>query len=208
MLFKIAAIVASAVLTFAATNVDDLVVLSLLFGQGNPTRRVVAGQYLGFTAIVGLSAALSQGALALPRAWVGVLGLVPLLLGLRGLVRLRRDRAAEEPRGTLSTWGIAAVTLANGGDNIGVYTPMFTTMHGFDLVVVLVVYAVLVAAWCAMARAFVRLRGIARFFDRWGHRLAPAVLVALGLYILLDAGVPALLGGVFRSARGTSPVGW
>jgi cadmium resistance protein CadD (predicted permease) len=60
-------------------------------------------------------------------------------------------------------------------------------------------------SWTARpsARAFVRLRGIARFFDRWGHRLAPAVLVALGLYILFDAGVPALVGGVFRSARGT-----
>jgi cadmium resistance protein CadD (predicted permease) len=66
-------------------------------------------------------------------------------------------------------------------------------MRGFDLVVVLVVYAVLVAAWCALARAFVRLPGIAQLFDRWGHRLAPAVLIALGLYILFDAGVLALL---------------
>jgi cadmium resistance protein CadD (predicted permease) len=198
MLLKIVAIVASAALAFAATNVDDLVVLSVLFGQGNPTRRVVAGQYVGFTVIVAVSAALSRGALALPRAWVGVLGLAPLFLGVRGLVRLRRKHSAEEPRATLSTWGIAAITVANGGDNIGVYTPMFTTMRGFDLAVVLAVFAVLVAVWCALARAFVRLPKVAELFDRWGHRLAPAVLIALGLYILFDAAVPVLLGAAVR----------
>ena len=97
MVRSVALVMVSAVATFAATNVDDLVILTLLFGQGNPPRRVIAGQYLGFAAL-----------------------------------------------------------------------------------------------------AFVRLPSTGAIFDRWGHRVAPFVLVALGLYILADAGSFSLLGEVLR----------
>jgi cadmium resistance protein CadD (predicted permease) len=198
MSLRVVTTIASATVTFGATNIDDLVVLSVLFGQGNRTRRVVAGQYLGFAIIVGLSAALSVGALALPRTWIGLLGLAPLFLGFRGLVRLRRPAETDEPRGVLSVWSIAAVTLANGGDNVGVYAPLFTTTRGLDLAVVLVVFAVLVAVWCAIAHAFIRMPRIAQIFERWGHRLAPGVLIALGLYILIDAGSFSLVTALLR----------
>jgi cadmium resistance protein CadD (predicted permease) len=61
---SVAAIVAS-VTTFAATNVDDLFLLSVFFARREPMRRVMAGQYLGFAGIVVLSmfgfwAALAQ----------------------------------------------------------------------------------------------------------------------------------------------------
>jgi cadmium resistance protein CadD (predicted permease) len=195
---SLAVTVASAVLAFAATNVDDLVVLAVLLAAGNRPRRVLAGQYLGFAAIVGVSAVVARGALILPRAWVGLLGLAPLLLGLRGLVRLRSVDHGDEPRGVLSTFGIAAITLANGGDNIGVYVPMLTTTRGLDLAIVLLVFAVLVAAWCTLAHAFVRSPRVATVFEHWGHRLAPVVFVGLGVYILLDAGSFALLPRLLR----------
>jgi cadmium resistance protein CadD (predicted permease) len=43
------------VTSFVATNLDDLIVLTLFFSQVNAnfrTRQVVAGQYLGFTLIL------------------------------------------------------------------------------------------------------------------------------------------------------------
>jgi len=177
----------SAIASFAATNVDDLFVLSVLLGAGNTFRRVVVGQYVGFAAIVGVSAALALGATALPREWIGLLGLAPLLLGLRDLFRRSKSHDREEPSTALSTWSIAAVTFANGGDNIAVYTPLFTRTSGLELGLVLAVFAVLLPAWCAIARSFVALPQVEKLFDRWGHRLAPLVLVALGVYILFDA---------------------
>ena len=82
------ATVSQAVATFAVTNIDDLVVLAVFFGKARGHRsaatRVVAGQYLGFVAIlvVSTSAAL-VGAALLPRTALPYLGLFPIMLGLR-----------------------------------------------------------------------------------------------------------------------------
>jgi cadmium resistance protein CadD (predicted permease) len=44
----IAAVVTASVTTFAATNIDDIVLLTFFFARRVPTRNIVAGQYLGF----------------------------------------------------------------------------------------------------------------------------------------------------------------
>lgn len=46
------------VTVFAATNIDDLVILTIFFSQVNPTfhqRHITLGQYLGFTALLSIS---------------------------------------------------------------------------------------------------------------------------------------------------------
>src|SRR5215469_14708101 len=81
-----AGIVAGAAGLFAVTNVDDILVLSLFFGrsagQHGAARRIVAGQYLGFTAILAITVAAAYGATFLPVSAIAYLGLVPLALGL------------------------------------------------------------------------------------------------------------------------------
>jgi transposase len=69
----LAAIVAS-VTTFAATNVDDLFLLSVFFARREPIRRVMAGQYLGFAGIVALSMFGFWVALAIPLGWFRFIG--------------------------------------------------------------------------------------------------------------------------------------
>ena len=91
-------IVAEAAGLFAITNVDDIVVLSLFFGRsaGQPgaARRIVAGQYLGFTAILAITVAAAYGATFLPKSAIAsVIGrwghiLHPLVLIALGLFLL------------------------------------------------------------------------------------------------------------------------
>jgi cadmium resistance protein CadD (predicted permease) len=91
----------TAVATFAATNVDDIVLLMLWFSQRGPDLRgeqIVAGQYLGFVALVALSLLGFLGALVVPPAWVGLLGLVPLSLGLRRLWQRRWPTTTPSPQ--------------------------------------------------------------------------------------------------------------
>jgi cadmium resistance protein CadD (predicted permease) len=63
-----------------ATNIDDILVLALFFGQAADHRaavaRVVAGQYLGFAAILALSIAGAPGAELLPGAAIPYLARV------------------------------------------------------------------------------------------------------------------------------------
>jgi cadmium resistance protein CadD (predicted permease) len=83
---------------------------------------------------------------------------------------------------------VAAVTFAGGGDNIGVYVPVFATARTGGLLVVTVVFLALVAVWCVVGRFFTTRPVIARGLSRWGHILLPVVLIGIGLLILIEGG--------------------
>jgi cadmium resistance protein CadD (predicted permease) len=84
---------------------------------------------------------------------------------------------------------VAGVTIANGADNIAVYTPMFRTLGAAAVVVVVLVFAVLTAVWCAAASWLGSHRRIIELVRRWGHWLVPLVFITIGLVILLESGV-------------------
>jgi len=187
---------------FAVTNIDDILILALFFGQGSAHRgaaaRVVLGQYLGFAAILVASVIGALGAGLLPRSAIPYLGLLPLLLGIQAAWRAWRERHGAGPddpedHGPAATRGggpatltVAAVTLANGGDNIGVYVPVLATAGLGGLFVYGVVFLVLVAVWCAVGRFLATRPPIARALSRWGHLLLPLVLIGIGLLILIE----------------------
>jgi cadmium resistance protein CadD (predicted permease) len=80
--------------------------------------------------------------------------------------------------------GVAAVTAANGGDNVGVYVPVLATTGSAATYVA--VFLVLVAVWCAAGRLVAGRRPVARVLTRWGHVVLPVVLVGVGVAILLS----------------------
>jgi cadmium resistance protein CadD (predicted permease) len=197
-------LIAQAAALFAVTNIDDLVLLAVLFGQATSrTRalRVVAGWYVGYLPV--LAAALVIGALGarlLPENVLRLLGLLPLVLGLRAawtawtawLERAGRTVASpldDEVRWSASGPGVgtaAAVSLSNGGDNIGVYAPVFAVSRPVVQLVYLVVFLGLVGVWCAASRLVSTRSVVRRAMARWGRVLLPVVLIGLGLSILLE----------------------
>lgn len=187
-------IIAQAAGLFAVTNIDDIVVLALFFAQGagqrGATARVVAGQYLGFIAILVTALAATFGASFLPEAVRAYFGLLPLLLGLRAAWKLWRgdgDEAPDSDNG-LALLTVATVTFANGGDNIGVYVPVFVTVGNTSLAVYVTVFLVLVGVLCAAGKFLATRAPIARALSRWGHILLPLVLIVLGVIILVEGG--------------------
>ncbi|SNY44695.1 cadmium resistance transporter [Paractinoplanes atraurantiacus] len=187
-------LIGQAVVLFAVTNIDDILILALFFAQGagrrHLTRTIAAGQYLGFAGILAVAAAAAFGATFLPEAALPYLGLLPLALGIKGAVQAwrHRDDEQEEEEGERSggprSLEVAAVTFANGGDNIGVYVPVFATAGAAGMTVYVVVFLVLVAVWVAAGRFFATRPVIARALSRWGHVVLPIVLIGLGLWIL------------------------
>jgi cadmium resistance protein CadD (predicted permease) len=188
-------LVLAALVAFVATNIDDLFLLVLIYGQSR-MRDVVVGQYVGFVAIVVASWVVSRGALLLRKEWVGLLGVAPVAIGFKGLVSLRlREESTPGVPANLGMWSIAAVTIASGGDNVAVWAPLFAGRSASELATMLVVFAVMVPVWCFAAARLTGLPGLASALDRWGQRLAPLVLIALGIYVFIAEGTAAYLFG-------------
>ncbi|MFD1516493.1 cadmium resistance transporter [Pseudonocardia yunnanensis] len=191
-------LVAQAAGMFAVTNIDDILILALFFAQVRHRPRgvaiVVLGQYAGFAAILAAAVVGALGAGLLPESVLPYLGLLPMILGVRAGWTAWRERHAadgDSAVGEGSDVGIltvAAVTLANGGDNIGVYVPVFANAGTSAMVVYLVVFLALVGVWCAAGRFFATRPPVARALSRWGHVLLPVVLIAIGLLILIEGG--------------------
>lgn len=186
---------------FIATNLDDIVILMLLFSQVNAVfrrRHIVAGQYLGFTALVLASLPGFFGGLLIPPTWIGLLGVVPIAIGASRLLnRDQEDSDADAPIAEPSAarfaflspqaCSIAAITFANGGDNIGIYVPLFANCTLESLIVILAVFLSLVGAWCYAAYRLTHVPVIAEVLTRYGNVLVPFVLMGLGVMILNES---------------------
>jgi cadmium resistance protein CadD (predicted permease) len=83
---------------------------------------------------------------------------------------------------------VATVTIANGGDNLGAYIPLFARSPEL-IAVFAMVFAAMTALWCALGYWLVRHPIAGAGLRRYGHVLLPLVLISLGLVILNDARV-------------------
>lgn len=183
---------------FIATNIDDIIVLSLFFARGagrsGTTTRILAGQYLGFAGILAAAVLVSLGAGAfLPEEAIPYFGLIPLALGIWAAWQAWRDGDDDDDEAkvagkSVAAWTVAAVTFANGGDNIGVYVPVFLNVGPAATAAYCVVFLILVAVLVVLAKFVATRPGINEVLERWEHVLFPIVLIGLGIAILWGGG--------------------
>lgn len=222
---------------FIATNLDDILILLLFFSQINTLfrrRHIVAGQYLGFAALVLACLPGFFGSMLFPRPWIGLLGLIPIAIGMNRFFNGEDDESAAIDSPTFNdvkrpwyagfmspqAYSVAAVTFANGGDNVGIYAPLFANSAWEELLVILGVFFALVGVWCYAAFQLTRLPMIAEVLTRYGNQLVPFVLIGLGVLILIDshtlenrglATLALMIGGLvvlmlFRNAERTATI--
>jgi cadmium resistance transport/sequestration family protein len=194
---SVPALIGLGIAVFVSTNIDDIFVLILFFADAKfAVWQVILGQFVGIGFLVAVSVVGALVALSIPAEIIGLMGLLPIGIGVKKLLDLRRAKdEAEEgkmaaPR--LNTSGlrfvtVATVTIANGGDNIGVYVPLFATSTTGEIAVLVLVWMLLVAAWCWAGYALVKRSFLGDTIRRVGNRLLPFILIGLGLYILAEA---------------------
>ena len=201
----ILSIVAIGIASFAATNIDDIFVLMMFFSSSSsssslafPAKQIVLGQYIGIGLLISISALGSFISLAIPTYIIGLLGVVPIGIGVKKLIELRKtdeDKISysnheiqRENKSYLSILAVAAVTFSNGGDNIGVYTPMFAKYNAASQITALVaVLMVMTALWCIAAYYLVNHPLVASKIRRTGRVVLPFVLIGLGIYIISES---------------------
>lgn len=200
MLLDATTALALIITSFVATNLDNLALLVswLLTGQFQ-RKQILRGYLLGMLAVLVLSSAFGLGASFVPVQYVGYLGVIPIVLGLRGLYTLIRrsdqtDPAAAAKNLRLMPLSIAATQLANGVDTILVFGPLLADSElGVDLVM-LGGFVVMTLIWYRLARFLERHVARLTILERYGHWIAPIVLVLVGLYILDNTSTDVLPG--------------
>jgi cadmium resistance protein CadD (predicted permease) len=196
------ALLGQAVGLFISTDLDDVLVLLVFFADPRfRIRQVVAGQYIGIAMLYAVSVAGAWATLLMPRGFIGLLGLVPITMGLKSAWELFSDDPSEQvsdrisPARHTNIAAVVAVTVANGGDNVSVYIPLFAMRSAPDIAVMGVVFAVMTALWLSLAYWLTRHRMIGAPVRRYTRLLMPFVFVTLGVLILYQAGTMQLLKG-------------
>lgn len=193
-----------------ATTFDDNIYLTLFFGKVNRTfrpRHIIIGEYVGFTVLIGISLVGFLGGLVISHMWIGLLGFLPVCIGMNHLLSREDDsetvqavsekvppRARVKPRkkslfATLrdpQTYRVSAVTIANGGNNIGIYIPLFASSTLPRLSVIVCVCYLTIGLWCFLSYNLTRQPNIAFFLARCARKVFPFVLIWLGLSIVID----------------------
>ncbi|QYF84891.1 CadD family cadmium resistance transporter [Brevibacterium sp. PAMC21349] len=207
------ATIISAIGAFIVTNIDDIFVLMLLFSQSkahtNVTdvgkinmqtkknliypRDIVIGQYLGFSLLVLISLLGTFGVMLIPEQWVGLLGLIPIYLGIKLFIK-----GEDEDEGAIISslnsgrfsklfMSVAFITFANGGDNIGIYVPFFSTLGTNQLSITVITFLVMVAIWCYIGYRLAAFRHVSEILEKYGRWIIPIVFIGLGIYIMLES---------------------
>jgi cadmium resistance protein CadD (predicted permease) len=189
---------------FVATNIDDLLILIAFFANSRfPLSQIVLGQYAGMGALLAIGIVASLIALIMPNNLIGLIGIFPIVIGIKELLELLKNDDNEESAKQLSRsrliaylpfLTVAAVTFS-GGEEIGIYTSVFATYHEVsEIIIIVVVVMVLTGLWCGAAYHLVNRPLIALSIKRTGTVVLPFVLIGLGIYILAEAFlIPSLL---------------
>jgi len=198
---------------FVGTNIDNgAVTMALVAGAPlERAHRIAAGQVIGFAILVVVAAAAAALLFEFSAAVVGLLGLVPLALGLRGLVGLARSHTGGQDEGETgpgrrggplrpeqravgrSLTAAALVTISAGGDNLAAYIPLFRVGGATNIGAILAVFVVgeILLTWLVLAGGrHPRARDV---MLRLGHWAVPVLLCCIGVLVMVEAGTFSLL---------------
>ena len=195
----------SALAVYVSTSIDYLFILLIIFSQSHTKKglhQIYWGQYLGTGILVAISLFAAYVLNFIPQDWIiGLLGLIPIFLGIR--VALVGEEEEEEDvveklgsRGTNRLfWTVALITIASGGDNLGIYIPYFTSLSFSEIVTALIVFAISVAVLCSISYKLAKISFISETLEKYERIIVPIVFIGLGIFIMIENGtIQTILG--------------
>ena len=194
----------SAIGVYISTSIDYLIILIILFAQLSQNKQkwhIYAGQYLGTGLLVGASLVAAYVVSFVPEAWmVGLLGLIPIYLGIRFAIVGEGEEEEEEEeeeeiierleqsKANQLFWTVTLLTIASGGDNLGIYIPYFASLDWSQTLVALLVFAIGIIIFCELSRVLSSIPLISETIEKYERIIVPLVFIPLGLYIMYESG--------------------
>jgi len=177
------------IMAYTATNIDDIFITALLFSRADTAgrrRRVIRGRYAGIFILTTIGILGAGTARTVMRQYVHLLGIIPLAMGIKEAAGRIKNSDAETQYSHNSNMLLYAtgMTIASGGDNIGVYIPLIAGMSGSETAVLCAVFAVMTGLWCLAGYCIVKIPLLQNILAKHKKLIVPVVYIALGVYIL------------------------
>ena len=188
--------VITSIILYSGTAVDLLIILMLFFAKRKSRKDIIniyLGQFLGSGSLILLSLLFAFVLNYIPsKEILGLLGLIPIFLGLKVLLLGDSDGEAIAKEGLRKDnknliFLVAMITFAScGADNIGVFVPYFTTLNLANLIVALLTFLVMIYLLVFSAQKLAQVSSVGEILEKYSRWFIAVVYLGLGIYILIE----------------------
>ena len=188
--------VVTSIILYSGTAVDLLIILMLFFAKRKSRKDIIniyLGQFLGSVSLIFLSLLFAFVLNYSPsKEILGLLGLIPIFLGLKVLLlgdsdgeAIAKDGLRKDNKNLIFL--VAMITFAScGADNIGVFVPYFTTLNLANLIVALLTFLVMIYLLVFSAQKLAQVPSVGETLEKYSRWFIAVVYLGLGMYILIE----------------------
>ena len=188
--------VVTSIILYSGTAVDLLIILMLFFAKRKSRKDIIniyLGQFLGSVSLIFLSLFFAFVLNYIPsKEILGLLGLIPIFLGLKVLLlgdsdgeAIAKDGLRKDNKNLIFL--VAMITFAScGADNIGVFVPYFTTLNLANLIVTLLTFLVMIYLLVFSAQKLAQVPSVGETLEKYSRWFIAVVYLGLGMYILIE----------------------
>lgn len=191
--------IVTSIILYSGTAVDLLIILMLFFAKRKSRKDIIniyLGQFLGSVSLIFLSLLFAFVLNYIPsKEILGLLGLIPIFLGLKVLLlgdsdgeAIAKDGLRKDNKNLIFL--VAMITFAScGADNIGVFVPYFTTLNLANLIVTLLTFLVMIYLLVFSAQKLAQVPSVGEILEKYSRWFIASVYLGLGIYILIENNV-------------------
>ena len=191
--------IVTSIILYSGTAVDLLIILMLFFAKRKSRKDIIniyLGQFLGSVSLILLSLLFAFVLDYIPsKEILGLLGLIPIFLGLKVLLlgdsdgeAIAKDGLRKDNKNLIFL--VAMITFAScGADNIGVFVPYFTTLNLTNLIVTLLTFLVMIYLLVFSAQKLAQVPSVGEILEKYSRWFIASVYLGLGIYILIENNV-------------------
>lgn len=199
--------IVTSIILYSGTAVDLLIILMLFFAKRKSRKDIIniyLGQFLGSVSLIFLSLLFAFVLNYIPsKEILGLLGLIPIFLGLKVLLlgdsdgeAIAKDGLRKDDKNLIFL--VAMITFAScGADNIGVFVPYFITLNLANLIVALLTFLVMIYLLVFSAQKLAQVPSVGETLEKYSRWFIASVYLGLGIYILIENNVFDMLRTVF-----------
>ena len=188
--------IVTSIILYSGTAVDLLIILMLFFAKRKSRKDIIniyLGQFLGSVSLIFLSLLFAFVLNYIPsKEILGLLGLIPIFLGLKVLLlgdsdgeAIAKDGLRKDNKNLIFL--VAMITFAScGADNIGVFVPYFTTLNLANMIVTLLTFLVMIYLLVFSAQKLAQVPSVGEILEKYSRWFIAVVYLGLGIYILIE----------------------